>query len=513
MKNAFIFLPALVFFIFLTLPTYAEVALPSIISNNMVLQRDIKLPIWGWAEPGEEVSVKFNDDDIVSTKTGSDGKWMLTLPPQKAGGPYIMIVNGADNTITLNNILVGEVWICSGQSNMDRGVDFDLTAKDAIADAKYPQIRLFQVPCNPSGLPVTDVRASWNVCAPEKSVVGTFSAVGYFFGREIFKELGVPVGIIQSSVGGTRSEAWTPGSAFAGDPEFKSINDRIRKADTDYRKLLEKSMKRIDLWSSLIRKELAENKRIMAPPLPIHPFNAQNFPTVLFNGMINPIVPFAIRGAIWYQGEANRSQGVKYFEYMNALINGWRNVWNEGDFPFYYVQLAPYNYGPEQPYLLPELWEGQRLALSIPNTGMVVINDIGNIKDIHPKNKLDVGKRLAWWALAKTYGKTNIVYSGPLYKSMKVEGTKIRISFDYVGAGLKTRDGKEPDYFEIAGQNRKFVKASARIESDNTILVWNENITSPAVVRFAWHQEAEPNLMNKEGLPSSSFNTDIQLKK
>lgn len=486
----------------------AEVILPHIIGDNMVLQRDMPIPVWGWAVPDEKISVQFNDTPPVSAVAGKEGKWLVKLPPQKAGGPHKITISGTDCTISLNNIMTGEVWVCAGQSNMDRSVEYDISGRDVINDAKYPEIRFFQVPVARSGLPAQDVNAAWTVCAPERSIAGNFSAVGYFFGLELHKELGVPVGLIQASAFGTRADTWMPRDAFSKNPEFKILYDRIKKANSDYRKDLEKQMKNLELWLNTTKETVSnENSAIYPPPVPVHQLEMQNYPTVLFNGMINPLIPFAIKGVIWYQGEANRNNGFKYYDYMKALIASWRGAWQQGNFPFYYVQIAPFNFG-DQPYLLPELWEAQRMILySVPNTGMAVINDIGNTKDLHPRNKWQVGKRLALIAFAKTYGKTEKVYSGPLYKSMAVEGGKIRITFDYVGSGLKTRDDKAPTHFEISAGNKNFVKASAKIEN-NTILVWNDSIKSPVAARFAWHQEAEPNLINKDGLPAAPFNTE-----
>ena len=294
------------------------------------------------------------------------------------------------------------------------------------------------------------------------------------------------IGLIDTNWGGTRIEPWTPPEGFAAVAELENIADQIKDANKKY--------------EELVASEPEET--------PAHPLAANNRqPTALYNGMIHGIAPYGIRGAIWYQGESNRGDGMKYFSKMDALITGWRNVWNQGDSPFYFVQLAPFKYGGDNVTALPEMWEAQTAALTIPNTGMAVTVDIGNTTDIHPTNKQDVGKRLALWALANNYGKDRLVYSGPLYSDMDVAGNKISLRFDHVGRGLETRDGNAPSHFEIAGEDGKFVAAQAKIVG-NTVQVWSDDVAAPAHARYAWHQEAEPNLRNKNGLPASPFRTN-----
>jgi sialate O-acetylesterase len=367
------------------------------------------------------------------------------------------------NTTTLKNILVGEVWVASGQSNMQWPVSKADNAKQEIAAADYPQIRLFDVPRVAAAQPSLDVDAQWRPCTPE--TVPGFSAVAYFFGRELHKELNVPVGLINTSWGGTRIEPWTPPEGFALVPALADFVERARNAQAD-----------------------------------------RGSPAALYNGMVHPLVPFAIRGAIWYQGEANHAEGMVYCDKMKALIGGWRKVWAEGAFPFYYVQLAPFGYN-TPPGALAGLWEAQLKTLSVPHTGMAVTVDIANIKDIHPRNKQDVGKRLALWALAHDYGRQGLVCSGPLYRSMAVEGNKVRLTFDHVGGGLASRDGKPLSWFTIAGEDKNFIDARAVIDGD-TVVVHSDQVEKPAAVRFGWHKLAEPNLSNREGLPASPFRTD-----
>jgi sialate O-acetylesterase len=505
---------------------FADVRLPAIIGDNMVLQRGEAAVIWGWAEPNEKITVSGSwNSESWQVTADRDGKWMVKIEPPQAAGPYEMTIAGSasspqagKNTIVLKNILVGEVWICSGQSNMEMGIGLVNNARQEIAAAEYPQIRLFHVTLKSSGQPQTDVEGNWKVCSPENISTGNiwegwpkgFSALGYFFGRELHKQLDVPVGLICSAWGGTRIEPWTPPVGFTLVSGLADVTKQIQQADAEYEKEIKKTMGQFEQWDAAAKKALAEGKTAPSPPAwPKHPLDDSGKPTGLYNAMIHPLVPFAIRGAIWYQGEANLSEGMLYCEKMKALIGGWRKVWGQGDFPFYYVQLAPYRYrwGPPSPYKLPELWKAQTAALAIPNTGMAVTVDISSLDDIHPKNKQEVGRRLALWALAKTYGRSDLVYSGPAYKSMAVEGDKIRISFDYVGSGLATGDGREPTWFEIAGEDKNFVQAQAKIEG-NTVIVWSDKVPKPVMVRFCWHEEAEPNFMNKEGLPAWPFRTD-----
>lgn len=461
----------------------ADVRLPNVIGSNMVLQRDAELPFWGWADAGEEVTVSIGSESAKVT-ADDNGMWMVKLPAMKAGGPHSVTVKGK-NTLKLSNVLVGEVWVCSGQSNMEWRVRTSVNPEKEIADAKYPKIRLFHIPRTPAGSPQNDVNAAWKECSPE--TIPDFSAVAYFFGRKIHKDLDVPVGLINTSWGGTRIEPWTTIDGFRSVPSLVALADRTVKQHDDYVKAA----------------AAAKGKGADAPKDPLENRGA---PTGLYNGMIHPIVPFAIRGALWYQGESNRAEGVAYEQKMHALINGWRQIWHRGDFPFLFVQLAPFKYGGDVE-LLPQIWEAQTKTLELPNTGMAVTTDITNLTDIHPRNKQDVGKRLALWALANTYGKKDLVYSGPLYDSMSVEdGGKVRLKFKHVGSGLAARGGKPLSWFQIAGKDGEFVDADARIDGDS-VIVSSDKVKEPTDVRFGWHQEAEPNLMNKEGLPASPFRT------
>ena len=497
-------------------PVGAEVRLPHVLGDHMVLQRAMPLPIWGWAESGEEVKVTLGRHS-VSAVAGEDGRWMVRLPAMEAGGPHELIVEGR-SVVKLTDVLIGEVWLCSGQSNMEMGVGVVMNGAEEAATADYPRIRFLEIPRNPAGEPVDDVNAEWQVCSPETigGWWGGLSAVGYFFGRELHRELNVPIGLIDSSWGGTLIGPWTPPCGFAAvEPLQHVVSDIEQKANAYKGKDLPDKLVEIEEWIAGTRKALAAGDRLPpCPNWPRHPLQSEREPTGLYNGMIRPLVPFAVRGVIWYQGESNVTpdDGMLYYEKMKALIGGWREVWGQGAFPFYYVQLAPFEYTmwyPEMtPQQMPRIWEAQLAALAIPNTGMAVTVDVGDSRDIHPKNKQEVGRRLSLWALAGTYGRRGLVCSGPLYKSMSVEGAAVRVQFDHVGGGLTTRDGNPPNWFEIAGADGRFVKAEAKIDGD-TIVVRGEAVAEPVTVRFAWHTVPDPlpNLINEEGLPASPFHT------
>jgi len=503
----------------LPLALSAEVRLPAVIGDHMVLQQDKPVSIWGWAGKNEQVTVRLAGQERKA-RASADGKWLALFDPLKAGGAALdMTVRGENGPdIVVKDILVGEVWVCSGQSNMEWPLSAVASPIPEILRADHPNLRLFLVPKRTSDRPKDDVDAKWMVCTPES--VRPFSAVAYYFGLELHKKLGVPVGLIESAWGGTLIEPWTPPAGFAAVPDAKPLLDNQVAKYEDYRKALEKDLPHWEAWLHDVQKALKAKSEIPVQPangeFPKDPYETPQAPTTLYNGMLHALTPFAIRGAIWYQGESNRNDGLLYEKKMEALIKGWREVWKLGDFPFYYVQLAPFNYGYEQDMegsdvpdflRLPVIWEAQVNALRIPNTGMAVVSDITDLDDIHPRNKKDVGARLALWARAKTYGEKGLVYSGPLYKSMTVEGDKARIAFDHVGGGLMPNDGQPLRWFEIAGADHIFFKAQAEISGD-TIVVWCRDVPSPKAVRFAWHQLAVPNLANKEGLPASPFRTD-----
>jgi sialate O-acetylesterase len=361
--------------------------------------------------------------------------------------------------------------------------------------------------------PQQDLEGAWKVCTP-KTVAedgwGGFSAAAYFFGRELNKKLGVAVGLIDATWGGTPIQSWTPPEGLAQVPALQGDYDKVQLQDprtAAHRARLEKVLAETEHWVAAAR--VAEAKQNLVPPMPVYPkelLPAQNVnhATALYNGMIHPVIPFAIRGAIWYQGESNSGEGGLYTERMKALIGGWRQLWGEGEFPFYFVQIAPYNYEGDGERI-GSFWEAQAKAQEIPNTGMVVINDIGDLKNIHPANKQEVGRRLALWALARTYGETNLVCSGPVFKSMAVEPGRLRLSFENVGGGLASRDGQPLTWFEVIDADEGgFVKADARIDGA-TVVLTAPDVPHPVAMRFAWDMLAEPNLMNAAGLPAGAF--------
>jgi sialate O-acetylesterase len=494
----------------------AEIKLPAVIGDHMVIQRGQPVSVWGWAVPGETVTVSLAGK-TASIQADKQGRWQMKLEPMDASSEALsMALSGSrSERRVVTDILVGEVWLCSGQSNMEWALSATLSPLPEIRRAEYPQIRLFHIPRRASPVPLDDVEATWAVCRPE--TVSSFSAVAYYFGREIHERLGLPVGLINSSWGGTRIEPWTPPAGFQAVPEVLTILDELPQAEDDYRRDIKSALPAIKDWVKTAEAKAAANEVVpVAPPIPAHPLMNPQKPTSLYNGMIYALIPFPIRGAIWYQGEANRNDGAIYTKKMEALIKGWRNVWGSKDFPFYFVQLAPYNYpydremtGGDIPDFerLPLIWEAQVEALKIANTGMAVTTDIANLNDIHPRNKMEVGRRLALWARAQVYGESGLVFSGPLYESMAVEGPRARLRFRHIGSGLISLDGRPLTWFEVAGEDRIFYKAQAEIEGDG-VVVWSPRVEKPTAVRFGWNQLAEPNLGNQEGLPASPFRTD-----
>lgn len=484
-----------------------DLKLPAIISDHMVLQRDKDVPIWGWAKPGQEVVVTFAGQTAKTVATDA-GKWLAKLSPMAASAEArdMEVKSAGGESLTVKNVLVGEVWIGSGQSNMAMTLGGTDGGREAAAAANHPNVRLLRLPLVLNRSPQPDVVAQWSVCEAGTATVSGFSSVLFHFGTRLHAELGIPVGLIHTAWGGTRIEPWTPPEGFASVDSLKKLSESVQNADSDFEKAKVEAINPFAQWLDTARQAAEAGTIIPDPPAwPRHAISTNQSPTALYNAMVHPLVPFAIRGVVWYQGESNRGDGMAYADKMKALIQGWRAVWNQGDFPFYFVQLAPYTYGGSVT-ALPEMWEAQTASMAIPNTGMAVIVDIGNLRDIHPRNKRDVGHRLALWALAKDYGK-DIVHSGPLYKGHVVEADAIRIQFDHVGGGLKSRDGKPLTWFTIAGEDKNFVNAEATIDGQ-TIVVRSDKVAAPVAVRFGWHQLAEPNLCNASDLPASPFRTD-----
>jgi sialate O-acetylesterase len=644
----------LVFFlsIIFLVPGFADVRLPSVIGNDMVLQREKPIQVWGWADPGEKVT--FNGSwgigqDCYAT-ADANGEWKVQLPAAKAGGPFKLTITGK-NTIELTNILIGEVWVCSGQSNMHFALNDAFEGKEAAQKAYHSKIRLFTVPVHYSLEPQSDTRSNWQACSPETA--GEFSAIGFFFGLKLHKELDVPIGLIDSSVGGTAAELWTPEESLNNQPVLSPILERWDKVDKktkkfysegmnfdfqfDNFKFIPKSSKSealllddfedtnllnqmggrwltksfdtvdntaidlvspgsngsgkalrfrglmnvgeffhlvanfgpdgeavdlgdykaisfdvqgkgfyrfffhqptIDDWDDYsLKKEVSSDwenveikftdlkqagwgvqmpftpdrlsEAVFEPAMSKNKWGLPRPPGALYNGMISPIVPFSIRGAIWHQGSANASRAYQYRTLLPTMISGWRNAWGQGDFPFLVVQLQRFKKRKKLPTEdeWAELREAQLMTLDLPNTGMTVNIDIGNEFNIHQKNKKDVAHRLALWALGTTYCK-DIIYSGPLYESMEIINGRIKLKFKHTGSTLVVKGGTDLRGFAIAGADQKFYWAEAEIESNYTVVVSNKEVLEPAAVRYGWQANPDCNLYNSANLPASPFRTD-----
>lgn len=505
-------------FLFLPLSLRADITLPRVFGDNMVLQRDKPIPVWGKASPGEKVTVAFAGQQKSAT-ANEKGGWQVILDPMPSNKtPQSFIVSG-QNKIILENVLVGEVWLCSGQSNMEWPVEKSANPEEEKAAANFPEIRHFKVPRASSAFQQWDTKGNWQVCSP--TTVGGFTAVGYFFARELFKNLDVPIGLIHSSWGGTSIEVWMSPESIASAPELGELNAKLFSQSSlspEGKKLHQDYLDKLKIWTEAAEVALAKEEPITEPPAVPWPAWENPQPTQLYKGMIHPLAPFAMRGAIWYQGESNGSDEAIYKSKLEALISGWRAKWNHGEFPFYIVQISNFSKQSDDGRTWAGVREAQRQALAISNTGLVVTIDIGETKDIHPKNKQDVGKRIALWALAGPYGRA-IEPSGPLYKGFSVEGSKIRISFNHAKDGLMVgkKDGLAPvepspsdelKWIEIAGEDRRFKRAKAVIEGSE-LVVSNLEVPSPLAVRYAYKQDpAGANLYNAQGLPASPFRTD-----
>lgn len=442
---------------------FAKIILPSVFADNMVLQQNSTVALWGWSEPGETVKIVagWNEKDTIKVKADNSAKWTTSIKTAGAGGPYTIqiIANGG---VKLNNVMLGEVWICSGQSNMEWSVNHKIiNGEEDAAKATNPNIRIFHVQKIGAETPQNTCNATWTVCSPE--TMRSTSAVGYFFARELQQKLNVPVGIIVSAWGGTPAEVWIEKSRIENNATLNA----------------HKYSEKLDWWPGT--------------------------PGTLYNSMIAPLVPFGIAGAIWYQGESNCGNYQIYAQLMKTLIENWRADFKK-DFPFYLVQIAPFNYGEKgtSEYLREQQ---ELITQTVPNTGMVVISDlVDNIKDIHPRNKVDVGKRLANYALAETYKQNVGAYKSPFYQSMKVEKGKVRLAFSNVLTGLKC-SGKTPERFLVAGDDQKFVPATAKIEG-STIVLSSKIVKTPVAVRFCFDDTTMPDVFSIEGLPLAPFRTD-----
>jgi len=490
----------------------AAVSLNNLFGDHMVLQQGIRNKVWGKAKPGENVTVSLAGQSH-STTAGDDGSWSIHLDAINAyGGPHTLTVSG-ENTVSFNDVLIGEVWVCSGQSNMQWSIDRARDADLEKAAANFPMIRLISVPQVGVQEPQDNFNGAWTTCTPE--TVGRFSAVGFLFGRQLHQTLNVPVGLINNAWGGSACEAWINRQLLAGDERFKPLLERWGKVEADMPQAVSRYEEELKQWKTAAEQAKAEKKP--APRQPRNPasvLSGNARPGNIYCGVLAPTIGYGIRGAIWYQGESNASRAMQYRDLFPFMIESWRNEWGLGDFPFYWVQLADFR--AEQPKPADSDWaelrEAQTMTMDkLPNTGEAVIIDIGEGKDIHPQNKQDVAKRLARWALAETYQRKDIVCRSPRYKSMEKQGNKIVLSFDHVQPNANSWrpfDVHEPIGFTVAGQDRNFLPASAKILPDGTLAVWNDAVTEPVAVRYAWADNPVCNLFSAAGLPLTPFRTD-----
>jgi sialate O-acetylesterase len=492
----------------------ADVKLPAIFSDNMMLQQQTGATIWGWANPGEAVQVEGSWGKEATAIAGTDGKWKAILETPAYGGPYQLTVKG-HNELSVNNVMIGEVWLCAGQSNMGWRLSETMEGEKDGSSAHYPDIRIFRSERAHNHMPQEDSKAMWTECSPETAA--TCSAVSYYFAWKLHKELRVPVGVILQPYADTPIEGWMPKGIQLDDPRTRATIEEMDADSAAYDPIAaQKQLERAtELWK--------QGKRKGEPKLRTPSNWGHQYPGNIFNGMINPVRPFGIRGAIWYQGERNAkhvAQAANYENQLPVMIDYYRSSWHEmsegnvaRDFPFYFVQLPGWLADQSEPVEPDAPWavsreSMRRVAMTVRNTGVAVAVDTGDAVLLHPKDKKPVGLRLAYLALKKTYADDFVAY-GPLYKSHRIEGVKIILSFDSVGSGLMASRKAPLDSFAIAGKDKKFVWADAEIEG-NTIVVSANTISSPVAVRYAWaNNPSRRNLLyNKEGIPASPFRTD-----
>jgi sialate O-acetylesterase len=493
-----------------------DVSLNNMFGDHMVLQQGISNRVWGKADPGEAVTVTFAGQTKTTT-AAADGAWAVSLDPvREYGGPHTLTVKGK-NEIAFRDVLVGEVWVCSGQSNMQWAVNQANDPDLEKAAARFPQIRFVSVPQVGLQEPQWNFNGAWQVCSPES--VGEFSAVGYFFGRQLHQTLGVPVGLIDNAWGGSAAEAWVKRDKLAAHPVLKAIHEKWVKEEANVETSKADFEKKLADWKAAAARARAEGKPEPGgkPDPKQHPdgrMKGNARPGNIHSGVLSPSIGYGIKGAIWYQGESNASRAYQYRDLFPFMIQSWRDEWGLGDFPFYWVQLADHKAEKPEPGESDwaELREAQTLTMkALPNTGQAVIIDLGEGKDIHPMNKQDVAKRLARWALAETYGVSGIACRSPVYKGMERDGAKIVLTFDHVAAGGKgwrPFDVNEPIGFTVAGAERTFVPAKARIRDDGRIEVWSEAVSEPVAVRYAWADNPVCNMYSTSGLPLTPFRTD-----
>lgn len=494
-------------------------------TSYAVLQRDKPLPIWGTGTAGERVTVRFAGQEVAAT-VDANGRWQVVLAALQASTEdrAMQVVGATSGTATAEHLVVGDVWLCAGQSNMEFKVRTVIDAKDEVAAASQPLIRQLDIPNVHAAQPLATVHAEWRACTP--SSVGNFTAVGYFFARAVRTEVDVPIGLVEADWGGSRIEPWIPPVGIRSVPELSALTKQVDAWDVateEGSRAWKAYVDQVRAWMPRAETAIAARGAMPDPPQAPLPRDDRQEPTRVYNAMIHPLKPMALRGVLWYQGESNGGEGASYGQKMQALVQGWRTLFADESLPFYWVQIANYQgpSDPEKPWV-GDGWaptrDAQLKALAIPHTGMAVTIDLGEASDIHPKNKQDVGKRLALWALAQDYGKS-VVRSGPLYRGQAIEGSTIRISFDHIGGGLMVGDkrglappvevaGGKLTWFAIAGEDKAWRKAEARIDGDS-VVVSAPGLTKPVAVRYAYAMNPQGcNLYNRDGLPASPFRTD-----
>lgn len=512
-------------------PAQAEFWMPSVFGDHMVLQHGVSLPVWGTATPGEQVTVMISGRGAVGldgellfpnsrgewiggaiqskqTRASVTGHWSVRMPELKAGGPYVLQVWSGDEEKEFEDVMAGEVWVASGQSNMQWTVSNSRDSQKEIAAANYPNLRLFYVERKTAESPQRDCKAEWTITNPE--TVANFSAVAYFFGRELHQRHGVPVGMIHTSWGGTAAEAWMSREALEAEPKFAPILKRWDDIVQNYPTALAEHEEAVTAWERERDRAKAEGRaEPQRPRAPVSPQN-ENRPANLYNGMIAPLLPYAIKGALWYQGESNAGRAYQYRSLFPAMIENWRADWEQDDFPFLFVQLA--NFMDRQPEPGDSAWaelrEAQSMTLSLPHTGMAVAIEIGEAKDIHPKNKQEVGRRLWYAAERVAYNNRGAEETGPVYSSATYGNGAARVTFHNARRGLTTLNGAPVKGFAIAGPDYKFVWADARITGDNEVTVSSPLVPNPVAVRYGWADNPECTLYSGAGLPASPFRTD-----
>lgn len=491
---------------------FADITLPALISDNMVLQQRTRMNVWGRADPGESVTVQLGAES-AQTLAGKDGSWGVKLDGIRSGGPYDMTISGK-NSIAIHNVAIGEVWVCAGESNMEYKVLAAQNAREEMAEADLPMVRAFIVKHAAEPTPAAACDGVWVVCDPD--AVKDFSAVGYFFARELNRRLRTPVGMIQSTWGPSPIEAWMPRQTLEKDPALSVALQRYEAATAAYPDALKSYQARMAAWEdAAAAAKAAATAGATASPIPPRPVQPlapgeAREPAALFNGMISPMTSYAIRGVLWYQGESNTSDPALYAKMFPAMITAWRGAWEEGNFPFFFTQLSGFLMRRAEPgeSHWAELREAQAGALSLPKTGMVVSADTGEERQMHPADKQDIGHRLALLAEKEVYDQQDVTDSGPLFSGMQIKGGQAVVSFTHTGGGLVAKGGTLKG-FAIAGDDGHFVWADAKIDGDK-VIVQSAQVPSPAAVRYAWADFPDCDLFSKAGLPAAPFRTDGQ---